>query len=364
MGNYVFLDTQVFESYNFSVKNKYFQKLAEHINSGEISLAISSVVTKEINKHIKSHVKQLTNAIQANKIFYTIPGVENIEPILKNNKVLAAQIWGEIEKNLYQLGEEVALSHSNPEEVFDDYFSARFPFQGGKTEFPDAFVANSLLNWAKNNGHKVAIVSGNTKDWGKICERDEYKNSFAFYETLPALLDTITSIIAQERTMIKDCVQNSFINEFSKQFNDLVVTIDPDKLSWDDFSEPDVDYKSLNILKMDIDIIDYDNANNTAEISVSGLFSFKSHIDIDDIDCGIYDPEEKGFIGYWDRLRGTVEAKREFSCIVTVHKEGEEYKIDSLEIDSPRSIELSWGNCSEYYDDDNFIPDPVSMDDE
>ena len=140
--------------------------------------------------------------------------------------------------------------------------------------------------------------------------------------------------------------------------------VDPDKLSWDDFSEPDVDYKSLNISKMDTDIVDYDNANNTAEISVSGLFSFKSHIDIDDIDCGIYDPEEKGIIGYWDRLRGTVEAKREFSCIVTVHKEGEEYKIDSLEIDSPRSIELSWGHCSEYYDDDNFIPDPVSMDDE
>ena len=109
MGNYVFLDTQVFESYNFSVKNKYFQKLAEHINSGEISLAISSVVTNEINKHIKSHVKQLTNAIRVNKIFYTIPGAENIEPILKNNKDLAAQIWDEIEKKLISIGRRSRL---------------------------------------------------------------------------------------------------------------------------------------------------------------------------------------------------------------------------------------------------------------
>lgn len=364
MGNYIFLDTQVFESYNFSVENKYFQKLIEHIRLGNITLVTSAIITQEIKKHIKSRVKKLINVIRENKIVYTIPGADKVEFLSKDNSVLATEIWNEINKKIYCFGKDVELSNSNPEEVFNDYFASIPPFQDGKKEFPDAFVANSLLNWAKKNDYSIAIVSGNTKDWEKICECEKCNSVFTFYKTLPAFLDSLTSIITKEREQIKECVQNSFANEFLSHFRGLPVTIDPEKLSWDDFSDPDVDYDSLNFPRMDINIVEYDHESNVAEVSVDGVFCFNSHIDIDDIESAIYDSEERETIGYWDRLRGTVKAEREFSCMVTVYKDDDKYKIDSLEIDSPRNIELSWGYCHEYCKNDSFIPDPFSKNDD
>ena len=365
MARYVFLDTQVFKSANFSLKNTNIKKLISYVTAGDVTLVTSPIITNEVIKHIKSDVRRLVKAISENKIFYAIPGVEKIA-IEFDHKILFEQIYQEIAKNFFNSAEKVDLSYSIPGDVFKDYFSLTPPFVSGKTEFPDAFVANSLLNWAKQNRKKIAIVSGNTRDWEKLCDREEYKQVFEFYKNLSEFFASFTSITLYEKRLIELGVKRDLQQHFLAQFKDCSVTITPELLSWDDFSEPEVDYSKLYIdnSSISINIIDFDPENRTAEVAIAGSFSFWANVDIDDVNSGMYDSEEKEIIGYWDRLKGIVEAKREFSCIVTVYKEGEEYKIDSLEIDSPKSVELSWGHCFEYYDDDNFIPDPASNSDE
>ena len=368
MSVYVFLDTQVLMQKQFSMHDKLICDLIAKINSDKVKLVVSPIVIQELKKHVKQCVNKAYAALKKNFVLFAIPELHTIREQDNPEEYLSDRIIGIMQEKLFFNATNIPVSEANTQQVFEDYFAETFPFQGGKKEFPDAFMANSLLNWAKKNNLTIAIISGNSNDWKPICERDEYCDYLKYYSTIPDFLEylSITSKRCEaEKEKIKSTVEYSFWLNFVAEFKNLDFSISDEHLAWDDyFSNPTVDFSSLKQKSNHINIIDYDSENGTAEVAMDVLCSFKSHIDIDDIDSGIYDSEEKGIIGYWDRLRGTVEAEREFSCTVTVHKEGEEYEIDSLEIDSPRSIELSWGHCSEYYDDDNFIPDPAPNRDE
>lgn len=53
--------------------------------------------------------------------------------------------------------------------VLDDYFEQKPPFGEGKkkSEFPDAFTAQLLINWRAGRSRKVIVVSGD-RDWAAI----------------------------------------------------------------------------------------------------------------------------------------------------------------------------------------------------
>lgn len=369
MSLYVFLDTQVLIQKQFSMHDRLICDLMTQIKDQKVKLVISPIVIQELEKHVKQFANKAYAAIKKNSVLFAIPEFYTIREQNDPEKYLSDRIMGMMQEKLLAGAICISVTEADTQQVFDDYFAEIFPFQGGKKEFPDAFMANSLLNWAKKNKHTIAIISGNSNDWKPVCERDEYCDYLKYYSSIPDFLEYISASsgvnVEDEMKKIKSMVQHSFWPNFTAEFEKLDFSISDEHLAWDDyFSRPDVNFASLRLKNSLVSVVDYDPENEFAEVAVDVFCSFQSRIDIDDINSGMYDPEEKEIIVYWERLRGTVEAEREFSCIVTVHKEGEEYKIDSLEIDSPRSIELSWGHCSEYYDDDNFIPDPVSMDDE
>ena len=358
MSNYVFLDTQVIKQYNFSVNNKIIKQLIEYIENEDIKLVISPIIIKEINKHIKIDIREFVKGITKRKILYTISDAIGLDTGKLDVDALSQRLICQLQEKLFDLGECVDLSYSNPNEVFQDYFLSKEPFQNGKTEFPDAFVANSLLKWAQKNGHVIAVVSGNTKDWGKICDREEYRSTFVFYESLSGFLSTLVNIIdEEEKRAIKKTVQEVFRKEFLSQFENIPITVALDLQPWDDCEEPEVDFASVKIEKMNIDIMCYDREEESAEIAVDGIFSFNSHVDMDDPETLVYDPEDRECILFSDRLCGIVEARREFSCLLTAQKTSTGYQIDSFEIDYPRNIELSWGNDCEYHENDQFTPD-------
>ena len=365
MSNYVFLDTQVFIQNHFSIENKNFSTLIEHLESGDTILVSSKILSLEIKKHIKSEVTSAINNIKKHPILRLIksPNV-TFDSIWQGNREIknnfSDQIFTMLDSKLLSYAECIGLEYASAESVFDDYFEGLSPFLSGKPEFPDAFVANSLLHWAKQKNCKISIVSGNTKDWEAICRREEYKESFVFYKDLSSFLSSISGILEEEKSCIRRNIIDSFSHVFIEEFKNMDIELDSDLQVWDEFDYPELEPSSIEIEISEINITSYVSADDEAEADVQGIVRFSSYIDCSDPDSGVYDSEEKEIMFYTERLKGKVEAQRNFSCLITIRKN----EIIACEIDEPRKIELTWGGIDDYSHNDNFIPDPYEYGEE
>ena len=358
MSNYVFIDTEVFIRNKFSLDNQNFATLINHIENENIFLVTSEIVISEIKKHIRSEIQKSIDGIfsfpilkQLNIFKFDLENRKELKNIFSN------EIFNILERRLFSYAEIVRMDHASIRDVFNDYFNGISPFLGGKPEFPDAFAANSLLNWAKEKGHKIAIVSGNTKDWEKICEREEYSNHFSFYKDLSSFLASLVEIIESKQEEITAKTRQLFSHEFIREFQNVELELDTSLQTFDEDVYPELDPQSIKIEIRKINIISYCQAEDTAELEIQGEVTFTAYVDCPDPASGCYDSEEKEMIFYWERYTGNVEATRDFACSITISKENDDYKIENCKINEPRSIELTWNNYNnDYSPTDTFIP--------
>jgi len=369
MSNYVFLDTQVFVQNHFLMNNKNFLTLIEHLDNGDTILIISPILIDEIKKHIKTQINSVIKSIKDYPIL----------KVLKNNNVISNDIWQKssgfkdelsdeifriLDSELFSFATTVDLKYASNESVFDDFFKKVAPFLSGKPEFPDAFIASSLLGWAKQKKCKISIVSGNTRDWEAICKRQEYVEKFVFHEDLSGFLSSITTILEEEKNSIETNIKNLFTDVFLDKFRNIDIELDSDLQVWDEFDCPELDSNSVKIKILKINITSYVSSDDEAEAEVQGIVEFESHIDCPNPDSWVYDSEEKEIMFYSERLTGKVESKRDFSCFIKICKSNDTYEIADFEIDEPRRIELEWGGIDPYSNNDNFIPDPYEHEEE
>ena len=294
MSLYVFLDTQVLIQKQLSMYDRLICDLMTQVKNQKVKLVISPIVIQELEKHVKQCANKAYAAIKKNSALFAIPEFYTIREQDDPEKYLSDRIMGIMQEKLLAGAISISVTEADTQQVFDDYFAETFPFQGGKKEFPDAFMANSLLNWAKKNKHTIAVISGNSNDWKPVCERDEYCDYLKYYSSIPDFLEYISASsgvnFEGEMKKIKLMVGRSFWPNFIAEFEKLDFSISDEHLAWDDyFSSPDVDFSSLKLKSNHISVVDYDPENKTAEVAVDVFCSFQSRIDIDDVNSGIYD---------------------------------------------------------------------------
>ena len=102
--------------------------------------------------------------------------------------------------------------------VFEKYFATKPPFGTGnkKSEFPDAFVVNGLVEWTQKNAEPLYVISGD-KPFQNACQPHKTLDEYATLSTLldriivdDAVADFIRGQILERIEVIKEDAKHEF----------------------------------------------------------------------------------------------------------------------------------------------------------
>lgn len=178
----VIIDTSALENYQFDFCGWTTQTLPSFfdlLKEQRIGLLIHPVLDGEIKKHLAhSQLLEKFNGLQQNflrnKEFYKLIGISPEDAIKRLSEL-------DIEKKLLSkyndlFGDATMLPFSSPEIVFERYFSSAPPFSENgnkKSEFPDAFIIESVISFLKTNPYKNILVISKDGDWKQAFEKVE-----------------------------------------------------------------------------------------------------------------------------------------------------------------------------------------------
>ena len=196
----VTIDTNIFDAKKYDLsKGSTLQMLKKYVDEGTIKVVLSEIVVKESKKHIAKQVKKIcsiarklrTDILQeSTEYLVNYVGLDRLLEIPKNKENLVKKGVEQFDTYIENINAEILGNDLiNFEKIIDDYFDINPPFEEGlkkRKEFPDAFIANQIIN-RFGNDENVAIIS-NDKGFKKACKNSP--NHF-FFSSLEELFDTI-----------------------------------------------------------------------------------------------------------------------------------------------------------------------------
>lgn len=215
----IFLDTSVFRTASYNLQAKRFQSLLQLARDRKVFVKITDVTLHEVFSQIRSLLaaaQQEHN--QFKKKAYILRSVS--DPLA--NKLVEdlnfvgyeADLVNQINVFLLEAKvETIFIDEVVPSKIFDQYFLQKPPFSEKalkKSEFPDAFVIESLQLWCKNNQEKIYVVSGDN-DFADAC-----KNIRSLIH-VPTLDQVIDVVITADKTV-------SEVKELIKRQSSIVTT--------------------------------------------------------------------------------------------------------------------------------------------
>lgn len=336
-------------------------KLKKHIDDNNSFLLIPTIVRNEVIKNIKQKVNHSINAITKQKRqFEWLSEYESLfdaSSFEQYKEKVLDNIIDSLEDNFLYLGEEIKCDNVCAEDIFSDYFSELPPFRDYKEEFKDAFIAYSILNWAKfHQVNKISIISGNKNDWGEICEREIFKKKFLYYQSIDEYLEKHLQI----EDAILGKIKKSMINQLPTA---LLTTLSnfwfelPCELWSEKEQDPILIQNSIDIAinEGSIYIIDGDTHGSFFEITFNGQFTYKVEINTPDPDSSVR--SQNGDICYRHRVKGILSAEHKFSANATILKKKDYFFIKEIIPQSNGSITVPWTEDEDEYEDyiDKFI---------
>lgn len=152
---HIFIDTSVFRNKSFDLTNDSIKILRNLIKEKDVFIYTTSITNRECEKHLillldeqKSVLNKLNihlRNINSNELDF----IEIRKNRIKNWKTFIAEF------------NEIPIYTESVESVFDSYFDFRPPFESKtkKSEFPDAFVLETLRHWCEETGNKLYAIS-------------------------------------------------------------------------------------------------------------------------------------------------------------------------------------------------------------
>ena len=193
--------------------------------------------------------------------------------------------------------------------MFEKYFATKPPFGTGdkKSEFPDAFVVDGLVEWTTKNAEPLYAISRDTP-FRNACQPHQTLHEYA---TLSTLLDRI--IFADE---VAGFIRNQILARIediqkyvTQEFEDLMYNVD------DQDGDAEMSVQSLE-LDGQPEIIDVDEDSAMVEVHFKG--NFEAQLSYNDSSTGIYDNETKSMM-FMEHKHETLDMEEEFIIEVKVH---------------------------------------------
>lgn len=291
----VIIDTSALENFQFDFcgwTTKTLPSFFNFLKEQNILLLSHPVLDGEIKKHIVhsqlfEKFNGLKQNIQRNKDFYGLIGISPEDAIKRLSELDVEKILLSKYNDLFCNAK--MLPFSSPEKVFEKYFSSFPPFSENgnkKSEFPDAFIIESVNNYLQKNTFKNILVISKDKDWKQAFEEVE---RVSFCESIDDALKRIQSSEKIE-FLVSDCKKDILQ---SIQFQ-----AECECYNLSEFEMPinsDVEVSSIKV----------DDINDIIPLRITSstiLFKCTAHIFIDgstriiDENRSIWDHEEKDFL--------------------------------------------------------------------
>ncbi|NOL34825.1 PIN domain-containing protein [Bacillus altitudinis] len=332
----IFLDTQVYKAKNFNFFNKDILRLKRFIDEGLVELFITPITIKEIEDHIKREIqasRKYINAIQDNA--HILLNYFIYKPIWDRRTIKDAEneLLGAFHKFLDDINvNEVAISGTYTNRIFESYFNGRPPFSSKKkNEFPDAYALYSLLELSENE--ILYVVSGD-KDIKGFCDD---KQNLYYIESLEAVLDFVN----QQDEVKYQLAQNLFdeqIDTFIESIND---TINDENFSFNInvYDVEDVELKEFTVEGVgdfEEEPLVLELEDNKLTVVINVIFNFTIVTSEIDPAMSPYDSEEKMYLyveyeekEYTDEIELPVEIE-----IYIEDYENQDYSIASIKINN------------------------------
>jgi len=297
----VFIDTEVFRRACFNYESAVFLALRDLGRRGRVRILLTDITLKEI----KALVHSLVAKAEPPKA----------EPILKNSsrpevkalfepyaaEAIEQEFIAQLEAFLKD-GQVTVLSVQDRclKPVLELYFRGQPPFGAGKkkSEFPDALVIETLVEWTNETGLDLAVVSGDS-DFASGCADRELLHHF---ETLLKYLDAVAS----EDEVLSDFIREEVFGRTEAEAKGKLENVFPDI----DFvladQDGDVEYAQLIDVEYEGDVEIVSLTATTAVVELPAQVRFSADVRYLDPGTGTYDREDDETY-FQDRIAKTVE---------------------------------------------------------
>lgn len=298
----IFIDTSVFIKENFLLGNK-LKAFLKHAEDKEIKLFTTEITIKECLKNLESNFRNSKNLYEK-----LIKSLGNKGSILKNvDQIyeLFNPVFFEPEKELENLKEKFSkmmkdnfsilpIDQTVTLKIFDDYFKENSPFKEGnkKSEFPDAFVLNSIESWCKKFDERMYVVSTDP-DFGsfishnliQIKDYDELLNLISYTNSSEENIQRINDRIDKNSQLIGERIKMNFQKQFPT-----------DGLDSNYFFEYEVqNFEFINVHIINKSILSTEIGRATVELDV--IIEYSVEVNYEDLNTGFYDKEDNVYYG-------------------------------------------------------------------
>lgn len=358
--NAVIIDTNAFDSKNNdfcgyfnSIIPSFFQILSEQ----NIKIISHPVLIGETRKHIRFGVDGMTlkqkvtntiNSLTRNKEILELVSLDYIGILSKLEQL-------DLEKDNLQIVAELfsdaeILPYCDPAIIFEKYFNSEPPFaESGdkKSEFPDAFIIESIMDYLKCHLTDSLLIISNDNDWKKSFDGKDRISMVDNIDDALKLLNTqeknISYIIETIYQDIKDFFAENTSTEtwFDIHDYDLESDIEIDEVELEYMSE---NYVPLVITENKIVL------QTTVDLLVNGSTT------ILDYNNSVWDSEDRTYIFTSFAVLDFKQAKCDTTCEIHISlDDNQRPNLERIKIIAPHGVMLS-------LDEDNVDISEINFD--
>lgn len=358
--NTVIVDTNAFDSkgndfcgHFDQIIPSFFNALSEH----RIKILSHPVLIGETKKHI-NHIDngqtdndRVKNAIAALTKYKCILELINIdfESIIKQLEKLDIASENLKKVDQYFSGADM-LSYCDPAIIFNKYFNADPPFAKSgdkKSEFPDAFIIESLTDYINTNPNASILVISNDNDWKSALSSKEQI-------TIKDNIDDALRLLNSQEQSINDIIE-TLHEDISDYFTNNTTTE-----TWFDIQDYDLE-SDIDVEKVELDNID----NNVVPLVISDeKIVLQTTVDllvdgattIFDYDNSVWDSETRTYYIISFAVMDFQQAKGTATCEIHISFDKEKKpSLEKINIIEPDGVILK-------IDEDNVDFSEINMD--
>lgn len=335
----VTIDTNVFEANKFDFgTDSTMSLLVKNVQNGKIKLVLSNIVISEVEKHICRCVDDVCGkARKLRKEYLDILPEQYLADMgmgiyvhIPDKKTIHQRAKDVFAKFLEDCKvERLDTGSINLEEILEDYFAVRPPFENcekKRKEFPDAFIAKEIRKRFSSD-EIVAIVSQDN-GFKKACTNS---TNHLFFSSLGDLFNALSKN-EEEYTAAFEIIKgnnNSIIQTIKRMINDNCVEVHG--LSYDrdgiadghDYDETYLEHCYLSGMRIHT-IDDMDGDIITASLWIHGTMDVNCYFQ--DFDNAPWDSEEREYVCV--EVRHILEKHNaRFACRIELNRKTEEIRV-------------------------------------
>ncbi len=335
----VTIDTNIFEANKFDFgTDSTMSLLVKNVQNGKIKLVLSNIVISEVEKHICRCVDNVCGKARKlrNEYLDILPeqyltdigmGIYVQIPDKKTIHQRAKDIFAKFLEDCKV--ERLDTGSINLEEILEDYFAVRPPFENSekkKKEFPDAFIAEEIKK--RFGGDEIVAIVSQDNGFKKACTNSK---NHLFFSSLGELFNTLSKN-EEEYIAALELIKNnndSIIQTIKGMIDDSCVEVHG--LSYDqdgiadgyDYDETYLEHCYLSGMRLHtIDDIDEDII--TASLWIHGNMAVNCYFK--DFDNAPWDSEEKEYV--WVEEKHILEKHNvRFACRIELNSKTEEIRV-------------------------------------